>query len=112
MTRTILILLIGFLSSIVAGCSDTNLTHDIPLVPRPAHLVPGSGNYLFSDKTVFVVENEEQATVAASLISRFTNVAGFTPKLVVGTTEKGDVRFVTDASLKSEAYSLEAAASG
>lgn len=46
MTRTILILLIGFLSSMVAGCSDTNLTHDIPLVPRPAQMVPGSGNYL------------------------------------------------------------------
>ena len=53
------------------------------------------------------MENEEQAAVAASLISRFTNAAGFTPKLVVGATEKGDVRFVTDASLKSEAYSLE-----
>ena len=61
MTRTILILLIGFLSSIVAGCSDTNLTHDIPLVPRPAQIVPGSGNYLFSGKTVICVENVEQA---------------------------------------------------
>lgn len=107
MIKYIFILLIGFLLPITTGCTDTNLTHDIPLVPRPAHLVPGSGNYLFSDKTVFVVENEEQATVAASLISRFTNAAGFTPKLVVGATEKGDVRFVTDASLKSEAYSLE-----
>ena len=58
MTRTILILLIGFLSSMVAGCSDTNLTHDIPLVPRPAQMVPGSGNYPFSGKTVFAVENE------------------------------------------------------
>lgn len=107
MIKYIFILLIGFLLPVTTGCTDTNLTHDIPLVPRPAHLVPGSGNYLFSDKTVFVVENEEQAAVAASLISRFTNAAGFTPKLVVGATEKGDVRFVTDASLKSEAYSLE-----
>ena len=107
MIKYIFILLIVFLLPVTTGCTDTNLTHDIPLVPRPAHLVPGSGNYLFSDKTVFVVENEEQAAVAASLISRFTNAAGFTPKLVVGATEKGDVRFVTDASLKSEAYSLE-----
>ena len=107
MIKYIFILLIVFLLPVTTGCTDTNLTHDIPLVPRPAHLVPGSGNYLFSDKTVFVVENEEQAAVAASLISRFTNAAGFTPKLVMGATEKGDVRFVTDASLKSEAYSLE-----
>ena len=65
MIKYIFILLIGFLLPVTTGCTDTNLTHDIPLVPRPAHLVPGSGNYLFSDKTVFVVENEEQATVAA-----------------------------------------------
>ena len=70
MIKYIFILLIGFLLPITTGCTDTNLTHDIPLVPRPAHLMPGSGNYLFSDKTVFVVENEEQAAVAASLISR------------------------------------------
>ena len=68
MIKYIFILLIVFLLPVTTGCTDTNLTHDIPLVPRPAHLVPGSGNYLFSDKTVFVVENEEQATVAASLI--------------------------------------------
>ena len=91
MTRTILILLIGFLFSIVAGCSDTNLTHDIPLVPRPAQIVPGSGNYLFSGKTVFAVENEEQAEVARSFIALFTRAAGFTPKLTVGDAEKGKV---------------------
>ena len=107
MTRTILILLIGFLSSIVAGCSDTNLTHDIPLVPRPAQIVPGSGNYLFSGKTVFAVENEEQAEVARSFIALFTRAAGFTPKLTVGDAEKGNVRFQTDATLKSEAYTLQ-----
>ena len=108
MTRTILILLIGFLSSMVAGCSDTNLTHDIPLVPRPAQMVPGSGNYLFSGKTVFAVENEEQAEVARGFIALFTRAAGFTPKLTVGDdAEKGNVRFQTDATLKSEAYTLE-----
>ena len=104
----ILILLIGFLSSMVAGCSDTNLTHDIPLVPRPAQMVPGSGNYLFSGKTVFAVENEEQAEVARGFIALFTRAAGFTPKLTVGDdAEKGNVRFQTDATLKSEAYTLE-----
>ena len=92
----------------VAGCSDTNLTHDIPLVPRPAQMVPGSGNYLFSGKTVFAVENEEQAEVARGFIALFTRAAGFTPKLTVGDdAEKGNVRFQTDATLKSEAYTLE-----
>lgn len=107
MMKYIYILLVGFLMPIVTGCADTNLTHDIPLVPRPAQIVPGSGNYLFSDKTVFVVESEEQAKVANGFIDFFTHAAGFTPKLNVGGTEKGNVRFETDASLKSEAYSLD-----
>ena len=67
MIKYIFILLIGFLLPVTTGCTDTNLTHDIPLVPRPAHLVPGSGNYLFSDKTVFVVENEEQPVLFPDL---------------------------------------------
>ncbi|WP_459251507.1 glycoside hydrolase family 20 protein [Bacteroides sp.] len=107
MIKYTFILLASFLLPMVTGCTDTNLTHDIPVVPRPAQLVPGSGNYLFSDKTTFVVENEEQAEVANSLISRFTNTAGFTPKLNIGSAEKGDIRFITDTSLKSEAYLLD-----
>lgn len=107
MTKTILILLIGFLFPVVVGCSNTNLTYDIPLVPRPAQMVPGSGNYLFSGKTVFAVENEEQAEVARGFIALFTRAAGFTPKLTVGDAEKGNVRFQTDATLKSEAYTLQ-----
>ena len=75
------------------------------MVPRPAQMMPGSGNHLFSDQTVFVVENEEQAEVARSLIALFTRTAGFTPKLNVG--GEGNVRLLTDPSLKSEAYSLE-----
>ena len=75
------------------------------MVPRPAQMMPGSGNHLFSAQTVFVVENEEQAEVARSLIALFTRTAGFTPKLNVG--GEGNVRLLTDPSLKSEAYSLE-----
>ena len=107
MIKYIFILLIGFLLPVTTGCTDTNLTHDIPLVPRPAQIVPGSGNYLFSGKTVFAVENEEQAEVARSFIALFTRAAGFTPKLTVGDAEKGNVRFQTDATLKSEAYTLQ-----
>lgn len=105
MIKYIFILLTGFLVSIVTGCDDTNLTHCISMVPRPAQMMPGSGNHLFSAQTVFVVENEEQAEVARSLIALFTRAAGFTPKLNVG--GEGNVRLLTDPSLKSEAYSLE-----
>lgn len=107
MMKYFFIILAGILAPLMTGCGNTSLTQDIPLVPRPAHIVPGSGNYLFSDETEFVVENGEQAKVANNFIALFTRAAGFTPKLNVGATEKGDIRFVTDASLKSEAYSLE-----
>lgn len=107
MKKYFFILFAGILVLLMTGCGNTNLTQDIPLVPRPAQIVPGSGNYLFSDETEFVVENGEQAKVANGFIALFTRAAGFTPKLNVGATEKGDIRFLTDASLKSEAYSLE-----
>lgn len=105
MIKYIFILLTGFLASIVTGCDNTNLTHCISMVPRPVQMIPGSGNHLFSGQTVFAVENEEQAEVARSLIALFTRTAGFTPKLNVG--GEGNVRLLTDPSLKSEAYSLE-----
>ncbi len=105
MIKYIFILLTGLLASIVAGCDNTNSTHSISMVPRPVQTVPGSGSHLFSDQTVFAVENEEQAEVAGSLIALFTRAAGFTPRLNIG--GEGNVRLLTDASLKSEAYSLE-----
>lgn len=105
MAKYSFMLLTSFLLAIVMGCDTTNLTHHISMVPRPAQMTPGSGNHLFSDETVFVVENEQQAEVARGLIALFTRAAGFTPKLTVGGT--GTVRLVTDSSLKSEAYSLE-----
>lgn len=107
MIKHTIILLAGFLLLLVAGCTDTNLTQNVSLVPHPAQVVPGSGNYLFSDKTVFAVENEEQAEVARGFIALFTRVAGFTPQLSVGDTNEGDICFRTDATLKSEAYTLD-----
>lgn len=107
MIKHTIILLAGFLLPLVAGCTDTNLTQNVSLVPHPAQVVPGSGNYLFSDKTVFAVENEEQAEVARGFIALFTRAAGFTPQLSVGDTNEGDICFRTDATLKSEAYILD-----
>ncbi len=107
MARYTLFLFICLLSPLTAGIvSATNLTQPISLVPRPVQCVPGSGNYHFSGKTVFAVENKEQAEVAERFIRRFTRAAGFTPRLKVG-GKKGDVCFRTDPTLKTEAYVLE-----
>lgn len=105
MKKYIFLLLAGFLISIATGCDDTNPTHSVSIVPHPAQMTLGSGRHLFSARTVFVAENEEQAEVARSLIALFARAAGFTPKLNVG--GEGNVRLLTDLSLKSEAYSLE-----
>ena len=106
MKKYILIILV-LLSPLTAFLQADNLTSPlISIVPRPTHLVPGSGNFTFSAKTAFAVENQEQAAIARNFIKLFTHAAGITPALNVGSNE-GQVRFVTDSSLKTEAYLLE-----
>lgn len=98
------ILIINLLFSL-PGYTGNNLTHSISLVPRPTQIVPGNGNYLFSAQTLFVVENKEQKEMAELFTELFTHAAGFTPEVKIG-GDKGDIRFVTDTTLKSEGYSL------
>ena len=106
MKRYILIILI-LLSPLIAFLQADNLTSPlISIVPRPTQIVPGSGNFTFSAKTAFAVENQEQAAIARNFIDLFTRAAGITPALNVGSKE-GQVRFVTDSSFKPEAYLLE-----
>lgn len=82
------------------------LTQNISIVPTPVQLVPGEGSYRFSETTVFAVENAGQAEIARHFISLFTRSAGFTPRLREGSAD-GDVCFITDRNLKSEAYQLD-----
>ena len=106
MKKYILIILI-LLSPLTAFLQADNLTSPlISIVPRPTQIVPGRGNFTFSAQTVFAVESQEQAVIARNFIDLFTRAAGITPALNVG-REEGQVRFVTDSSLKSEAYLLE-----
>lgn len=104
MIKYILITLL--LLSPLAGLHADNLTPPVSIVPRPVQVVPGSGTFLFSAQTEFAVENREQEKVAQGFARLFTRSAGFTPKVKVG-SKKGNVRFTTDPSLKSEAYVLE-----
>ncbi len=106
MKRYILIILI-LLSPLTVFLQADNLTSPlISIVPRPTQIVPGSGNFTFSAKTAFAVENQEQAVIARNFIDLFTRAAGITPALNVGSKE-GQVRFVTDSSFNPEAYLLE-----
>lgn len=112
MVKYIFLVLIGLvLPFVTVYPTDTNLKQTLPLIPCPAQIVPGNGNYLFSAKTIFAVENKEQAEVAKDFIGMFTHAAGFTPQLKVG-SNKGDIRFQTDKQLKSEAYILNVSPKG
>ena len=98
--------LVCFLLLAVANIQADNLTHPVSLVPCPVSIVPGTGNFHFSAKTTFAVENEEQAVEVRYFTELFTRAAGFTPSVKVG-NRKGDVCLVTDAGLKNESYKLE-----
>lgn len=75
------------------------------IVPRPAEVKASSGAFIFSSQTIFNVENQEQKAVATLFADLFTNAAGFTPQVTIN-GKRGDVIFITDNSLKSEAYTL------
>lgn len=90
----------------VTNIQADNLTQPFSLVPCPVSLVPGTGNFHFSVKTSFAVENEGQAEQVRQFTELLTRAGGFTPRIKVD-SRKGDVCLVTDATLKSEAYKLE-----
>lgn len=103
--RTIYIL-VCFLLLAVANIQADNLTQPVSLVPCPVSIVPGTGNFHFSAKTTFAVENEEQAVEVRRFTELLTRAAGFTPRIKVG-NKKGDICLTTDVGLKEEAYKLE-----
>lgn len=90
----------------VTSIQADNLPQPLSLVPCPASIVPGTGNFQFSAKTTFAVENEEQAVQVRQLTGLFARAAGFTPRIKVE-ERKGDVCLATDTTLKSESYRLE-----
>ncbi len=90
----------------VTNIQADNLTQPFSLVPCPVSLVPGTGNFHFSAKTSFAVENERQAEQVRQFTELLTRAGGFTPRIKID-SRKGDVCLVTDATLKSEAYKLE-----
>ena len=103
MTKYILIICMLF-ASISGACADNLTSPPVSIVPRPVQVVPGEGNFTFSARTLFSVENHEQAVIVRNFINLFKRSSGITPQLAIGSSEKSHVRFTTDSSLKSEAY--------
>lgn len=76
------------------------------IIPAPASVVQKEGFFAFSKRTVFLVENREQAAIAENFVRLFSVPSGFTPR-VKTTGVNGDVCFETDTTLVSEAYVLD-----
>ena len=99
------ILIIFMLLMSLISMHAANLTSPpISIVPRPVQVVPGEGNFTFSARTLFSVENHEQAVIVRNFINLFKRSSGITPQLAIGSSEKSHVRFTTDSSLKSIGY--------
>ena len=86
--------LVCFLLLMAANIQADNLTQPVSLVPCPVSIVPGTGNFHFSEETTFAVENEEQAVEVRRFTALLTRAAGFTPRIKVG-NKKGDVCLTT-----------------
>ncbi|MBR5203859.1 MAG: family 20 glycosylhydrolase [Bacteroidaceae bacterium] len=77
----------------------------VSLIPYPVNIEEKEGCFVFTDKTVVVVEDEDLKAVTEDFLSLFSQSAGFTPKLKKG--KKGNMHIQKDGSLQEEAYVLE-----
>ena len=103
MTRQLFILFFSFFFfSLAAQNADKQ---SISLIPYPVNIEEKEGCFVFTDKTVVVVEEEDLKAVTEDFLSLFSQSAGFTPKLKKG--KKGDIYVRKDGSLQEEAYVLE-----
>ena len=98
MMRYIYLIILGLFFSVIN--MEANNSASISLVPCPTNVVPGTGSFQFTPKTVFAVETEEQAAIVRLLSDQFTCAAGFTPKLKVD-SKKGNLVLQTDKTIKS-----------
>lgn len=86
------------------GCQSPQQTQDVAIIPQPLSMEKGSGTFSFSKETTIAVGNEEQRIIAENFASLFTLPAGFTPQVKIG--QEGDIVFLTDNTMKSDAYEL------
>ena len=80
--------------------------HSVALIPYPVTLVECEGAFVFSEKTVVALEDNELEPIARDFVELFTEPAGFTPKLKVK-SKKGEVYLMKDDSFQEEGYALE-----
>lgn len=78
----------------------------VTVLPTPKDFHLSGGVFLFSEKNVISVENEEQKKIASDFASLFTIPAGFTPLVKVGNGDAA-ISLTTVPELKQETYRLD-----
>lgn len=86
------------------GCQSPQQTQEAAIIPQPLSMEKGSGTFSFSKETTIAVSNEEQRIIAENFASLFTLPSGFTPQ--VKTSQEGNIVFLTDSTMQSDAYEL------
>ena len=100
MNRNIVMLIATVLVAVSCG------SNSVGIVPAPSQVQTGYGSFIFSEFTVISVENPEQAVAARNFASLFTESAGFTPEVVIG-SDDAQVRFITESGMSEESYRLK-----
>lgn len=80
---------------------------DIKIIPKPADLKLGGGNFEFTQNTKFVIGNEAQENISKSLINKFNKASGWDLELVNEAPQNNFIQFITDPNFENEAYNLE-----
>ena len=70
MMRYIYLIILGLFFSVIN--MEANNSASISLVPCPTNVVPGTGSFQFTPKTVFAVETEDPQVSFASLHSYYS----------------------------------------
>ena len=80
---------------------------ELTLIPKPAKMELKEGSFLFDKNTGFIVENEEQKSIAEQLAKKFEKAAGFKPQIAIGEKAgKNTVVFKTGIVPEDEGYLL------
>ncbi|MEC3907186.1 glycoside hydrolase family 20 protein [Tamlana sp. 2201CG12-4] len=94
---------------ILSSCSERKefTENDIRIIPRPAELKILKGVFEFSEKTKFVVSNEDQREISNALIKKFKKAAGWNLEALNKKIPGNYIRFVENEEFEDEAYKLE-----
>ena len=100
----ICLLLLAF---IFVGCSNSSSeVGTVTIIPKPNQQTVSDGFFVINKKGNILVENEIQVKIAKSFFSIFKEKCGWMPTISIG-EGKGDLRFITDKTIKEEGYVLD-----